>query len=308
MPPHEPALLAEAIGLLGLRTGCVAVDATTGAGGHAEAIAQAVGERGTVIALDQDETALHLAQQRLSGFPQVRFVHANFRELPRVLRSFAIERVDAILADLGLASFHLDVPARGFSFASEELVDMRMDRSQGRSAAELLATAEENELGRILHDFGEEPRWRATARAIVAARAAGVRFTGTALREVVHHAVGAPRRRGVDAATLVFQALRIAVNDELGALTEFLDAALAALAPGGRLAVISYHSLEDRAVKARLRDEARGCICPPDAPRCTCGHEPRVRLLTRKPIVPTADEIERNPRARSAKLRGAERL
>jgi 16S rRNA (cytosine1402-N4)-methyltransferase len=308
MPAHVPALAAETIELLALRPGDVAVDATCGAGGHTALMAEAVGAGGTVIALDQDEAALTLARERLGNAPQVRFVHANFRHVARALRSFAIERVDAVCADLGMGSFQIDAVERGFSFRSEQELDMRMNRAAGATAAEMLRTLPADEIGRIFREWGEEPRWRAVARGVVAHRQAGGEFTGPALRGIVHRAAGAARRRGVDAATQVFQALRIAVNDELGALAEFLPAALELLRPGGRLAVISYHSLEDRLVKNFFRNEAKGCICPPDLPRCVCGREPRLRLATRKAVAPSAAEVQRNPRARSAHLRAAERI
>jgi 16S rRNA (cytosine1402-N4)-methyltransferase len=308
MPAHLPALADETIEILSLRPGGIVVDATCGAGGHTERMAKAVGESGTVIALDQDEAALALARERLGEAPQLRFVQANFRNLPAVLRAFPIDRVDAICADLGMGSFQIDAPERGFSFRGEDELDMRMDRRKGPTAAQLLRTLPEDELGRILRNWGEEPRWRRIARAIVAHREADGAFTGVALREVVHRAVGAARRRGVDSATLAFQAMRIAVNDELGALVQFLPAAIEALRPGGRLAVISYHSLEDREVKSFLRAEAKGCICPPELPRCVCGRLPRLRVLTRKPIAPGEAEVRRNPRARSAHLRAAERI
>jgi 16S rRNA (cytosine1402-N4)-methyltransferase len=306
MGAHRPVLLPATLQLLDLQPGDVAVDATSGAGGHTEAIAAAVGASGTVIALDRDETALQQTRERLGHLRQLRFVRTDFRRLADVLRSLAIEQVDAICADLGLGSFQLDDPARGFSFRSEALLDMRMDRSQGRLAHQLLATLPEAELGRILRDFGEEPRWRAIARAIVRHRQAGGEFTGAALRELVHGVAGSHRRH-IDAATLTFQAIRIAVNGELDALREFLAAATDALRAGGRIAVIAYHSLEDRIVKDRFRAEEKGCICPSDLPRCGCGHTPRLRVLTRKPIVPEAAEIRGNPRARSAKLRAAEK-
>lgn len=307
MPAHLPVLLAEVLEGIGISAGSVVVDATCGAGGYTEAIAEAVGDSGTVIALDQDDAALQLTQTRLARFRHIRFVRANFRDLEEVLRSFAIESVDAICADLGLGSFQLDDPERGFSFRSEAEVDMRMDRRAPHTAAELLRRLPAAELGRILREYGEEPRWSAVVRAVLAHRAAGLPFTGTALRGLVHRAVGGARRRDVDAATQVFQALRIAVNDELGALAAFLAAAERAVRSGGRLAVVTYHSLEDRLVKQEWRAAAKGCTCPPDLPRCVCGQEPRLRVLTRKPIVPTEAEIERNPRARSAKLRVAEK-
>ncbi len=310
MTPHRAVLLPETISLLNLRPGDTVVDATCGAGGYSGAIAEAIGVSGTLIAFDQDEAALSIAKQKLDQHHQIRFVHANFRELGDVLRSFAISHVNAICADLGVAGFHFDDLDRGFSFRGDVEIDARMDRRGEMTAAELLATATEEELGRIFREYGEEWRWRAIARAIVHDRQEDERFTGRSLRELILRVKKKrrPGERGIDPATQVFQALRIAVNDELGALRDLLPAAVQSLAPGGRLAVISYHSLEDRIVKNFIRDEEKGCLCPPELPVCVCGRTPSLRRITRKPIVPGEDEVRRNPRARSAKMRVAERL
>lgn len=310
MAAHRAVLLAETVAHLHLQLGNTAIDGTCGAGGHTAEIARAVGGNGTVIALDQDEAALELATKQLASFSQIRFVHANFRDLCEVLGSLEIGQVDAICADLGVASFHFDDPERGFSFRSEVELDSRLDRRMPDTAADLLATLPEEELGRIFREYGEERRWRALAKAIVAERQDGKRFTGVELRELVRRVKGPGkpgRRKTIDPATQVFQALRIAVNDELGALRDFLPAAVEALRPGGRLAVIAYHSLEDRIVKRFFMQEEKGCICPPGLPICGCGFEPRLTRITRHPIVPTEEETRQNPRARSAKLRVAEK-
>jgi 16S rRNA (cytosine1402-N4)-methyltransferase len=308
MAAHQPVLLTETVDLLRPRTGGVLVDATCGAGGHTQRLAEAMGERGRVVAIDQDDAALMIARERLAELMNVTFVEANFRELPAILHEQGLTRVDGILADLGVSSMMFDRPERGFSFNSDAELDMRMSRRNPVTAAQLLREADEEELGRIFRDYGEEPRWRAVARAVVEHRRQGGGFAGTEFRRLAHRAIGKPRAGGVDSATRVFQALRIAVNDELGALEEFLDAAIEALAPGGRLAVISFHSLEDRVVKHRLREAADGCRCPRDLPRCICGAQATVRVLTPHPVTPGREEIRSNPRARSAKLRAAEKL
>jgi len=308
MIEHQPVLLPETIAGLALQPGQIVLDVTAGGGSFSEAIARQVGPTGMVIALDQDDASLEIARRRLRELPQVKFHRANFRELRQVLRSFEIEQVDAVCADLGLASFQLDDPERGFSFRSERELDMRLDRRSPRTAAVLLAAASEEELGRIFREYGEEARWRAVARLTVRERQSDRPFTGRAFAELVHRAVGTPRRRGIDSATQVFQALRIAVNDELNALDELLDASISLLRSGGRLAVIAYHSLEDRRIKRRFQEEEKGCLCPPNIPTCVCGHRPRLRVLTRKPLAPSAEEVRGNPRARSAKLRVAEKI
>lgn len=308
MPAHLPVLLAETIEFLAPASGQVFVDATCGAGGHTAKLAAAVGADGSVIALDRDDTALAIAQRHLGHLSQIHFVRANFRNLCEILRSLQIDNVNGILADLGISSMQLTGDDRGFSFRSEGELDMRMDTSSETTAARLLATLSEQELGRIFREYGEERHWRAMARAVVRYRKTGETFTGPALQALAHRAARSARAGGIDSATRIFQALRIAVNDELGALAEFLPAAVDALAPGGRLAVISFHSLEDRMVKRHFRAAARGCICPKDLPQCVCNHEAILRELTRKPITPREEESRANPRARSAKLRVAQRL
>ena len=301
MAAHQPVLLTETIELLGLRRGDVVIDATCGAGGHTERLAEEVGAAGRVIAIDRDEAALSIAQERLRQFKQVSFSHRDFRDLAQVLRGFGIEGAHGILADLGLSSMQLDDRARGFSFFSEGELDMRMDRRVGETAADLLRSLSEAKLGHIFREYGEERRWRSVARAVVAHRERGGRFSGPELQRLAHRAIGAARSGRVDSATRVFHALRIAVNDELGALEEFLDSAVSSLLPRGRLAVISFHSLEDRIVKNRFRREASGCLCPPELPRCVCGHQPSLRVLTRKPVRSGEDEVRGNSRARSAR-------
>jgi 16S rRNA (cytosine1402-N4)-methyltransferase len=288
------------------------VDCTVGGGGHAEAMLRLIGPTGTLLGLDVDEEALAAAAVRLAPFGgRAHLERASFRELRRVLQTLEWTRVDAVLVDLGVSSRQLDAPERGFRFSEETAdvtpLDMRMDQRLPVTAADLLATATPAEIERWLREYGELPGAHRLARAIEQARrGAPLRTVRDLLRVIELARVGGGRRH--HPATLVFQALRIAVNDELGALAEAIDAALDHLAPGGRLAVIAYHSLEDRLVKQRLRDEARGCICPPRQPVCTCGRAPRVRIATPRAVRAGAEELRDNPRARSARLRVAERL
>jgi 16S rRNA (cytosine1402-N4)-methyltransferase len=309
---HRPVLLDESLASLALRPGSRVVDGTAGGGGHAEAILRAIAPSGRLIGLDVDEEALAACAARLAPFgDRVHLERASFRELGRVLEGLGVARVDAVLLDLGVSSRQLDAPDRGFRFAEESAdvtaLDMRMDARSPRTAARLLAEAPAAELERWFREYGELPGARRLADAIVEARReAPLRTVRDLLRVVARARVGGGRKH--HPATLVFQALRIAVNDELAALDEGLSAAIEALAPGGRLVVIAYHSLEDRIVKERLRAEARGCVCPPRQPVCTCGRSPRVRLLTRRAVRPADEEVRANPRARSARLRAAERL
>jgi 16S rRNA (cytosine1402-N4)-methyltransferase len=287
------------------------VDGTVGGGGHAEVILRTISPSGRFVGLDVDEEALAAATARLSpDGERVRLVQASFRELRRVLEEVGLPTVDAVLLDLGVSSRQLDAPERGFRFAEGSAdvtaLDMRMDRRSPITAARLLEDATRAQLETWFRDYGELPGARRLAEAVVAARRRAPLRTVRDLLGVVESArVGGGRRH--HPATLVFQALRIAVNDELAALVEGLDAAVDALAPGGRLVVISYHSLEDRIVKQRLRAEAQGCICPPRQPVCTCGRRPRLRVLTRRAVRAGDDEVQANPRARSARLRAAER-
>ena len=309
---HRPVLLEESLSFLALRPGSRVVDGTVGGGGHAEAILQAIAPSGRLIGLDVDAEALAASAARLARFgDRVHLERASFRELGRVLEEQGMSRVDGVLLDLGVSSRQLDAPDRGFRFAEESAdvtaLDMRMDTRSPRTAAQLLAEASQAQLEHWFRAYGELPGARRLAEAIVAARReAPLRTVRDLLRVIERARVGGGRRH--HPATLVFQALRIAVNDELEALREGLDAAIEALAPGGRLVVIAYHSLEDRIVKQRLRAEAQGCVCPPRQPVCTCGHVPRLRLLTRRAVQASEAERRTNPRARSARLRAAERL
>ena len=308
---HRPVLLDATRAHLNLKPGAVVLDGTLGGGGHAEAILHESRPDGLLIGLDLDPEALAAAAERLERFGErVRCVHASFRDLEAVLQELGIEFVDGVLFDLGVSSHQLDTADRGFRFSGEAEatpLDMRMDPTRGPSAAHWLRRASETELQRCFQEYGELPGSRRLSRAIVEAREQSPIETAADLMRIVREArVGGGRRH--HPATRVFQALRIEVNDELGALRAGLDAAVAVLRPGGRLVVIAYHSLEDRLVKNHLRDGARGCVCPPRTPVCICGRESVWRVLTRKPLRPTEDELQENPRARSGRLRAAERL
>ncbi|MBX6343102.1 MAG: 16S rRNA (cytosine(1402)-N(4))-methyltransferase RsmH, partial [Thermomicrobiaceae bacterium] len=264
---------------------------------------------GWVLAIDADPQAVARGErlaERYEGRLMVR--HGNFADLARIARAAGFDDVDGVLLDLGLSSFQLDEPSRGFSFRFSAPLDMRFDPTGGPTAADIVNTWPEEDLARILYQYGEEANARRIARAIGRARAERPIATTTELAAIVERAVGGRRGRAIHPATKTFQALRIAVNRELDVLERGLRAALEILGPGGRLVVISFHSLEDRIVKHFFRDEARGCICPPGTPVCVCGHEPRLRVLTPKPVQPTEAEQAANPRSRSARLRAAERL
>ena len=308
-PAHEPVLLEECVRLLEVRPGARFVDGTVGLGGHAEAILRHSAPDGRLIGLDVDPEALASARERLAGFGErATLVRASFRRLGAVLDELAVPAVDGLLLDLGVSSLQLDRSARGFRFADataeETPLDMRMDPDLPDSAADLLATAGEEELVDWLRRYGELPGAARLARAIVAARRERPLRTASDLLRLVREA-GVGRGRKHHPATRVFQALRMAVNDELGALEEGLESGVDRLAPGGRLVVIAYHSLEDRLVKTRVRELEKGCVCPPSLPVCRCGREPVLRRVTRKAVRPAPEEVARNPRARSARLRAA---
>ncbi|MCK4355930.1 16S rRNA (cytosine(1402)-N(4))-methyltransferase RsmH [Candidatus Bipolaricaulota bacterium] len=308
-PIHQPVLSQEIVHLLGLRPGGVVIDGTVGLGGHAEALLQA--ESGvTVIGIDRDEEALRHAANRLSPFKErVRLIHGNYRNCVDILRTLEVEWIDAFLLDLGLSSLQLDTANRGFSFRYDGPLDMRMDTTQQVTAAELVNHSSEEELVHILRDYGEERFARRIVRAILAVRAKGQIETTGRLAEIVHSAI--PRKfhpKAIHPATRTFQALRIAVNEELSNLKEGLEAGFQAIAPGGVIAVISFHSLEDRIVKGFFRYKALSCTCPPDFPVCVCDKKVEMEILTRKPIRPSSEEVAKNPRARSAKLRAARKL
>ena len=302
--PHEPVLYQEIIhALRPIGTGRY-VDGTLGAGGHAAGLLSLSEPGGRLLGLDVDPQALDLARQRLAPFGERAVLKlGSYTSLPEQMKTLGWKTVDGIVLDLGASSMQFDTAGRGFSFLAEGPLDMRFDPSNPLSADEIVNRWPEEELADLLFEYGEEPASRRIARAIVQARP----VSGTReLAALIEKAVG--RHSGHHPATQTFQALRIAVNGELESLKQVLPAAIQALAPGGRLAVISFHSLEDRIVKETFRLESRDCICPPRQPVCTCGHKASIREITRRPLVPTAEEVDRNSRARSAKLRVAEKL
>ena len=309
---HLPVLVDEVIEMLAPAAGSLHIDATLGGGGHTERILEAASPDGRLLGLDADPAAIARVEARLRARYGDRLVlrQANFRELASVAPSAGFPAVDGCLFDLGLSSYQLADRERGFGFRTGGPLDMRFDPSRGVPAAELLASLDTAELTALFRRYGEEPKAPRIARAIVDARRVAPIATAEELAALVERVVPPnPRvRRRTHPATRVFQALRIAVNEELEALQAGLAAALDLLRPGGRLVVLSYHSLEDRIVKRFFQAERRGCVCPPELPVCVCGRNPRLRLVTSPSLTPSATEIEANPRARSARLRAAERL
>lgn len=302
---HLPVLTDRVVELLAPSGPGLLVDATVGLGGHAEALLRAVPEF-QLVGLDRDPQALARAGERLQPFSdRVQLVEETFDRLPLVLRRLGLGAPVAVLADIGCSSLQLDSAERGFSFASDGPLDMRMGGT-GPTAADLLQQSEWEELVRILRDYGEERRARAIARAIVRRREQEPLRTTAQLSRLVQDVMGGRERR-IHPATRTFQALRIAVNDELGQLERFLEPAIRSLKSGGRIAVISFHSLEDRIVKHTLRRLTGRCTCPPDFPVCRCNPQRVVEVLTSSPVRPDEEEIDRNPRARSARLRAAQR-
>jgi 16S rRNA (cytosine1402-N4)-methyltransferase len=312
--PHVPVLLKETLDGLRVREGGVYIDGTVGAGGHASAILeQAKGVR--LLGLDVDPTALEIAGRRLLPYIEqgrARLVRSNFSDLDSVAESEGFAPASGVLLDLGVSSMQLDTPERGFSFRAGGPLDMRLDPSGQVTAADLVNTLPESELADLIYKYGEEPASRRIARRIVEARRNGQITTTDQLRSIVYGAVGGRTagrsRSAIHPATRTFQALRIAVNRELQVLEEGLASAVKVLEPGGRLAVISFHSLEDRIVKLFIRQEQKGCICPPELPTCVCGRKPTLRAINRRPVEASDAEARRNPRSRSAKLRVAERI
>jgi 16S rRNA (cytosine1402-N4)-methyltransferase len=305
---HAPALLEETIALLEPRAQGKYLDGTLGGGGHAEKILERSAPDGELLGLDWDDEALAAAEQKLARFgARANLRRANFRDAGAVLREIGWERVNGAVLDLGISSRHVDAPERGFSFQSEGPLDMRMDRRQPLDAAEIVNTYAADELARILRDYGEEPRARRIAAAIERERRRARIATTKELADLVARTIG-HKRGHIHPATKTFQALRIAVNGELENLEAFLENGYELLHPRARLAIISFHSLEDRIVKQTFRKWSRSCLCPPRTPVCACGWSQKVKLLTPRPRVPSETEIARNPRARSAKLRAVERI
>ena len=308
-PKHISVLLDECIENLNIKPDGIYLDGTLGMGGHSYEIASRL-STGRLICIDRDETAIERAGRRLAPFGErVRLVHGNFSDAAAILDSLGIGGADGMLFDLGVSSPQLDEAERGFSYMAEAPLDMRMDRSGGLTAWEVVNTWSEERLNRILWDYGEERCARRITAAILKRRAERPIGTTQELVDIIRSAMpAAALREKQHPAKRTFQAIRIAVNDELGAIASMMETAPDKLNRGGRLCVISFHSLEDRIVKSGIQAREHGCTCPREAPVCTCGFRQTLRSVYRKPILPTEEEIERNPRARSAKLRVAERV
>ena len=310
---HQPVMLREVLEYLDLQEGDVVCDCTLGGAGHSVKMAAKIGADGLLLGVDQDEMALSAASERLSreaaSVPH-KLLRGNFGDLDELLCSAEVPGVDAFLFDLGVSSPQLDIPDRGFSYNEDAPLDMRMNpRDNTLNAAEVVNTYNEADLTRILRDYGEEKFSRQIAREICRRRVSEPIETTIQLVDAIKSAIpAAARRHGGHPAKRSFQAIRIEVNHELDVLKAGLDSAIRWLNPGGRICVISYHSLEDRITKHLFNEMAQGCTCPPDFPVCVCGKKPHVKILTRKPVVATTEEIERNPRSRSAKIRVAQKL
>ena len=306
---HRPVLLDECIEGLNIRPDGIYLDGTLGRAGHSREIAKRL-TTGRLICVDRDDAALEAAQTRLADWmDRVTLVHSNFDKVSDILDDLGLKGIDGMLFDLGVSSPQLDDGSRGFSYMADAPLDMRMDRSEGLTAADVVNGFEQNELRRILLQYGEERYAPLIAAAIVRRRAEKPIETTLELVDVIKSAMpGKALREKQHPAKRSFQAIRIAVNDELASVERMIRGAVPKLNRGGRLAVITFHSLEDRIVKTGMADFAKGCTCPPDFPVCVCGKTPDIKLVSRKPILPTDQEVEENPRARSAKLRVAEKL
>ena len=299
---HETVLLKEAVDGLSVKEDGIYIDGTAGGGGHSFEIAKRL-KNGRLFALDRDPDAVAAAKTRLAGLP-AEVIRSNYTEFDAVLKNFGYEKMDGMLLDLGVSSYQLDNPERGFSYRSEAPLDMRMDKT-GTSAGELLNTLSEAELAKIFYEYGEERYSGRIARAVVRNRPLR---TTTEFADVISDCLPAAAKRDGHPARRCFQALRIAVNGELDAVSDVIGKAFDRLNVGGRIAIITFHSLEDRIVKKAFASFCTGCTCPPDFPVCVCGKTPAARLVNKKPIVPSLEETENNPRSRSAKLRILEKI
>lgn len=303
---HKSVMLNECIELLDIKSSGIYVDGTVGGAGHSTEIAKRLGENGRLIAFDRDPDAIAAATERLAGYNAV-VVKSNFSQMKNVLNDMNIDEVDGVLLDLGVSSHQLDKGERGFSYHADAALDMRMSQ-EGLSAADIINTYSKDELAKILFEYGEEKfAWR-IAEGIVKARSEKPVETTGELAEIVKEAVPAKVRREKNPCKKTFQAVRIAVNGELDHLSEGLDAAFELLKPGGRIAVITFHSLEDRMVKQKFAALCKGCICNPDFPQCICGRTPKAKLVNRKPVEASREELDENNRSRSARLRVLERI
>lgn len=304
---HLPVLLQETIENLITDPHGIYVDCTLGGGGHLSYLADRLAPDARIIGIDKDAGILQQTRRKIKNL-NVTLIHSDFRNLEQVVHDLDLEYVDGVMMDLGVSSFQLDDPERGFSFHEDAQLDMRMNRGQELNARDIINNWTESEISAILFKFGEEKFARSISKAIVQHREIKPIETTLELTEIIKAAVPARYRREKHPARKSFQALRIAVNEEMEALREALPQAVDILKPGGRLCVISFHSLEDRIVKQFIQEKALTCTCPPDFPQCICNQQPQLKIIRRKPIIPSAEECETNPRARSAKLRVAERI
>jgi len=305
---HTSVMLYEAVDGLAIKPGGIYVDGTAGGGGHSLEIAKRL-TGGRLIAIDRDSEAVKAAGERLKEYPNATVVKGCYSSVRDLLDGLGIDKIDGMLLDLGVSSYQLDTAGRGFSYTKEAELDMRMDKSGGITASDVVNTYSREALAKIFFDYGEERYANRIAFEICKERERGPIRTTTELAEIIKNAMpAAARSEKGHPAKRCFQALRIEVNNELGELREGLESAFDLLKPGGRLAVITFHSLEDRMVKNFFRDKATGCICPKDFPICVCGHKPEAQVITRKAVLPSKEEQQANPRSKSAKLRIAEKL
>jgi len=308
---HKPVMLEECITSLNIDKDGIYIDGTVGGAGHSAEIIKRL-DKGTLIGIDQDSNAIKVSEERLSRVRKnagLVLIKGNFRNMADLVRQRGFDKVDGILLDIGVSSHQLDEAERGFSYQQDAPLDMRMDRDNPLDAATIVNTYDEDEIRDIIREYGEE-KWAARIASFIAAARSRNRIETTGqLAEIIKAAIPAKaRRNGPHPAKRTFQALRIAVNDELGALKDAVESAVSLLKPGGRLTIITFHSLEDRIVKTEFQKRENPCVCPPSFPVCVCGRKPELKVLTRKPVLPSKDEVERNPRARSAKMRTAVKL
>ena len=307
---HKPVMLEECIEGLNIKPDGIYVDGTLGGGGHSYEICKRLSDKGRLIGIDQDGEALEAARERLKEFEdKITLVRSNYCEIDTILKDLGIEKVDGIVLDLGVSSYQLDNLERGFSYKSDAPLDMRMDQRQNKTAADVVNNYSENELFRIIRDYGEDKFAKNIAKHIVMARKEKPLETTEELSEIIKASIPMKfQAKGGHPAKRVFQAIRIEVNNELGILGNAIKGFVSSIKSGGRLAIITFHSLEDRIVKKTFQDLARGCTCPKEFPVCVCGKKPEIKIISRKPILPSEEELEHNSRSKSAKLRIAEKL
>jgi 16S rRNA (cytosine1402-N4)-methyltransferase len=306
---HVSIMLEQCIDALNIKKDGIYVDCTLGGAGHSSEIIKKLSEKGMLIGIDQDKEALEAASKRLSAYKNVRYVHNNFYNIEEILEELGVEKVDGILMDLGVSSYQLDNAERGFSYMKDAPLDMRMNRDDDFSASNIVNGYSEEDLYRIIRDYGEEKFAKRIAQFIVEKRKSGSINTTFELVDIIKSAIPAKaRREGPHPAKRTFQAIRIEVNKELAILNKTIEDGIKKLNVGGRMAIITFHSLEDRIVKTKYRGLEDPCTCPKDFPICICKKEPLIKVITRKPIEPTEEEVAENPRSRSAKLRVAEKI